>query len=360
MAARTGPILDITSMTGGERVPEAGLVAEAEPGGGTRARDGSAGQAESSVMTGRMRVLAHVHTFNDADIIDRTIAALRTQTRPVDGILVVDNASTDGTLAQPSVTNVTVLRHPENQGTSGTVYTGMRFALDQGYDWIWVFDADSAPEPDALAKLLALYDSFPERLQEETAFLACIHYNVQDWVEQHAGIFTRRGMKRASPNPEERFYPCHVVIWSGCLYRVAALREIGLPNPDYVLDWGEGEYGYRIMKAGYKGFVFRDAVMHHNIRGHTSVTVVRKKFGPAALPFLELAPIRCYYSCRNPLYFALYDVAGQRFRLFLSAARRVFPLALNFVARPISHGAHVRACLRGLWHGFTGNITARY
>ena len=37
---------------------------------------------------GPMRVLAHIHTFNDADIIDRTIEAVLRQTRPVDGILV--------------------------------------------------------------------------------------------------------------------------------------------------------------------------------------------------------------------------------------------------------------------------------
>ena len=37
-----------------------------------------------------MRVLAHIHTFNDADIIDRTIESVLKQTRPVDGILVVD------------------------------------------------------------------------------------------------------------------------------------------------------------------------------------------------------------------------------------------------------------------------------
>jgi len=50
-----------------------------------------------------MRVLAHIHTFNDADIIDRTIESVQRQTRPVDGILVVDNASTDGTLDRPSL-----------------------------------------------------------------------------------------------------------------------------------------------------------------------------------------------------------------------------------------------------------------
>src|SRR5690349_11937846 len=106
-----------------------------------------------------MRVLAHVHTFNDADIIDRTIEAVRRQTRPVDGILVVDNASTDATLEQPSVKYASVLRHAENLGTSGAVHSGFRFALEHHYDWIWLFDADSVPEADALQKLLELYDS---------------------------------------------------------------------------------------------------------------------------------------------------------------------------------------------------------
>jgi len=307
-----------------------------------------------------MRILAHIHTLNDADIIDRTVEAMLRQTRPVDGVLIVDNASTDDTLERPSVKHATVLRHPENRGTSGTVYSGLRFALEQDYDWIWVFDADSLPEPDALEKLLDLYASWPKSLQDETAFLACVHYNVQDGMEQHGGVFTRHGFGRVNPEPEERYYPCHVVIWSGCLYRVAAIREIGLPNPDYMLDWGEGEYGYRVMKAGYKGFVYRDAVLHHNIRGFTSLTSVKVKVGPATVSFREFAPIRCYYTCRNPLYFALYDAVGGRSRLLLNAARRVFPLTLNFLLRPHGHGAQIRACLRGLWHGMTGNIAARY
>ena len=68
-----------------------------------------------------MRVLAHIHTFNDADIIDGTIEAVRYQTRPVDGILVVDNASTTARWIDPRCAR-RVLRHPENRGTSGAVY----------------------------------------------------------------------------------------------------------------------------------------------------------------------------------------------------------------------------------------------
>jgi GT2 family glycosyltransferase len=307
-----------------------------------------------------MRVLAHIHTFNDADIIDWTIEALLRQTRPVDGILVVDNASTDGTLDGSLLENVTVLRHIENLGTSGTVITGMRFALDRDYDWIWIFDADSTPEPDALGRLLDLYASWPSGLQDETAFLACLPRDQRDDYPYHGQVFLRHGVDIVRPPPEERYYPCHVTIWSGCLYRLGAVRRIGLPNPNYVLDWGDFEYGYHVMRAGYRGFIHQDSVLHHNIRGYTSLTPVELKLGPVSRRFYDFPPIRCYYKCRNMLYFALYDVSRARSSLVRHVVWRVFRLTVNFLLRPRNHGAQIAACLRGIWHGVTGNMAARY
>jgi glycosyltransferase involved in cell wall biosynthesis len=150
----------------------------------------------------KMRVLAHVHTLNDADIIDGTIEAVLRQTRPVDAILLVDNASTDATLDQPSVRHTTVLRHTKNLGTSGAVYSGFRFALEHDYDWIWIFDADSVPDPDALQKLFELYDSWPVDQQNETAFLACLPL-AQDGRPRHGGLFTRYGLTQIRPAPED-------------------------------------------------------------------------------------------------------------------------------------------------------------
>ena len=308
-----------------------------------------------------MKVLAHIHTFNDADIIDRTIEGVLRQTRPVDGILLVDNASTDGTLDRPSVRNTTVLRHSENLGTSGAVHSGFSFALQHGYDWIWVFDADSIPEPDALEKLLTLYSEWPSSQQNETAFLACLARNSSDGKPIHGQIFTRHGVNVVREPLDRRWFLCHVVIWSGCLYRVAAVSQIGLPNPDYVLDVGEIEYGYQVMRAGFKGFIYQDAVMHHNIRGSASITPARIKLGPVTLRFFDFAPIRCYYTCRNEVYFALYEAAQAR--LWLVLRRTMFGLTVlvtNFLLRPRSRAQQIRACFRGIWHGLTGNIAARY
>jgi GT2 family glycosyltransferase len=307
-----------------------------------------------------MRVLAHIHTLNDADIIDQTIEAMLRQTRPLDGILVVDNGSTDGTLERPSVKHATVLRHPENRGTSGAVYSGFRVALEQDYDWIWVFDADSTPEPDALEKLLDLYAGWPQSLQDETAFLACLHFNVQDDIARHGGVFTQHGIAQASPEPEARYYPCHFTIWSGCLYRLAAVRQIGLPNPDYVLDAGDCEYGYRVMKAGYKGFIHQDAILHHNIRGSLSFTPIEVKLGPAKLTLYRFSPIRLYYQSRNMVYFLLYESAERRPGLLVRTILGVARQTVGFLLQPRNHGQHIRACVRGFWHGITGNIAARY
>lgn len=307
-----------------------------------------------------MRILAHIHTFNDADIIGRTIDALLRQTRPVDGILVVDNGSTDDTVDQASVKDAVVLRHGENLGTSGAVVSGMQFAITHGYDWIWIFDADTHPAPDALERLLGLYASWPPEAQEKTAFIACLACGLHDGKPVHGQLFTRHGVDVVQPTPNVREYRCHATIWSGCMYRLSAVRRIGPPNIDYVLDCGEGEYGWRLMAAGYGGFIDQTAVCHHNIRGVSSFRPVKLRLGPFTITFFEVSPIRCYYGFRNTLYLGLYEVAYGGWWLILRSGIGLVLLLFNFLLRPQRHGRQIAACLRGIWHGITGNLAARY
>ena len=83
-----------------------------------------------------MKILGHIHTFNDDDVIDRTVNRLMNQTHPLDKIIIVDNDSKDDTLNRTFPEKVTIIRHEENLGTSGTVHTGFKYALEKGYDWI--------------------------------------------------------------------------------------------------------------------------------------------------------------------------------------------------------------------------------
>src|SRR5205085_1350528 len=97
-----------------------------------------------------------------------------------------------------------------------------------------------------------------------------------------------------------------------------------------------------------------------NVHGRPSFLPVRHKIGPLTLRFFELPAIRCYYGCRNTLYFALYDRKEARWRQLVRTAFGLTRLTANFLLRPRNHMAQIRACMRGIWHGVTGNIVARY
>ena len=320
-----------------------------------------------------MRVLAYIHTFNAADVIEQALEGLWRQTRPPDAILIVDNASTDGTLDRAIPEHVTVIRNLANLATAGAVGVGLAHALDHGFDWMWILDADSVPDPAALEKLLALYDGWPRSQQEQTGFIACLPRAEPDRVPLHGRIFTPHGRFAVTPKPDQIYYPCDTTIWAGSMYRLAAVRKVGLPNPHYFIDRDDLAYTYFMMKAGYQGFIHQGA----EIRQHVSLFSLSKrlKVGPLSLTFYELPPLRCYYTLRNTLYFAMYDQAEGR----LAALRELWRVrsrpgrgvmsgiawqaalfTLNFAIRPRNHGEHIRACVRGIWHGVTGNIAARY
>ena len=94
--------------------------------------------------------------YNEGQVLPRQIEALLRQTRPLQEIIVVDNASTDGTsaLLANRYPQVKVLRMPDNLGAGGAVAAGMAYAaLEKRHDWVWTFDADSAPNKDALQAL---------------------------------------------------------------------------------------------------------------------------------------------------------------------------------------------------------------
>src|SRR5438445_8292914 len=85
------------------------------------------------------------------------IDALLEQRRPLEEIIVVDNASTDETCALLAARypQVTVLRMSENLGGGGGLAAGLAYAaLEKRHDWIWMFDQDSVPAPGALDVML--------------------------------------------------------------------------------------------------------------------------------------------------------------------------------------------------------------
>ena len=101
-------------------------------------------------------VCAVVVTYNRKDLLRECLAAVTGQTRAPDAVLVVDNASTDGTreMVRAEFLAAELLELPTNEGSSGGFHEGMKAGAARGFDWLWVMDDDTIPNPDALEILL--------------------------------------------------------------------------------------------------------------------------------------------------------------------------------------------------------------
>jgi GT2 family glycosyltransferase len=307
----------------------------------------------------RMRVLGHIHTFNEEEVIDRSLSALLDQTYPVDEVLLVDNASTDNTLNRRFPDTVTVIRHTENMLTSAAIITAMRYAMERGYDWIWILNGDSAPRQNALEKLVELYRGFSPDLQEQVWLLATLPVDATTQRPNHGFLVTSGGLREIRPPADDAFYECDATIWSGSLYKVAAVQQVGLPRLDYPMDMAEIEYGYRGRRRGYRAFLHLGSVMDHNIAG-PSLQSVEYRLGPVTVRLAELRPYRCYYVVGNVLDFWLYEYRDRTVFTYAYCLLKVAKLMASFLVRPISRRRELAACFHGVWDGVRRRINPRY
>lgn len=109
------------------------------------------------------RIHAVVVAWNRAHLLGDVLDGLAAQTRPLDRVIVVDNASTDDT---PSLlahrTDVDeVVTMPTNLGGAGGFAAGIARAVEDGADLVWIMDDDTVPTPTALAELLRARAEYP-------------------------------------------------------------------------------------------------------------------------------------------------------------------------------------------------------
>lgn len=308
-----------------------------------------------------MRILAHIHTRNEAEFIERALAALQRQTRPTDAIVIVDNLSTDGTLDRIFPENVTVIRNLVDLGTTGSVAVGLSHALKEKFDWTWVLDADSVPEPDALANLLSFFEALPPSEQEKVCFLGCrLGIASGGAADHHPHLLTPSGVDRLVVDPEAGHCECDCFIWSGSLFRMPAVAKIGLPAADYFMDLAELEYGYRARELGFSSYIVFNSVLHQDVGRKPGVTARILRLGPLSFRLYEMSPLRCYYHIRNMLYFWLYQRRPTQPRWVFRSFIHAVVLPGTFAVRPVTHHQHLIACLRGFWDGVTMRMERRY
>jgi len=116
--------------------------------------DIEASAARGEVEHERLLCCVVLPAYNEARALAAVVARIPAW---VTGIIVVDDASTDDTLAvAQSLTDprVTVLHHDDNRGVGGAMVTGFLAALDGGYDVVIKMDADDQMDAAELPTLV--------------------------------------------------------------------------------------------------------------------------------------------------------------------------------------------------------------
>lgn len=202
-------------------------------------------------------IAAVVVTHNRLPLLQECVAALQAQTRPLQQIIVVDNASTDATsdwlTAQPGLTVI----HQENLGSGGGQHTGIKAAFDLGHDWCWCMDDDGEPAHDALGQLVAA-------MEPEDAWLNCL---VMDRHHPDVLPFSLPGVGRDAVAARRLSTISGATPFNGTLIARQLVDTIGCPAPDLFI-WGdEAEYRRRALKAGYRLRTITAAI-HYHPSGH--------------------------------------------------------------------------------------------
>ena len=309
-----------------------------------------------------MRILGYVGSYNEK--IDRTLKALMAQTYPVNHILVVDNASTEPISVPADLTSrVTVIRTDKNIGPSSAVTAGLRYAMQHEYDWMWLIESDGAPHEDAMEKLVTLYQSFPPETRSSIGILSSTQVLLPTPKLYHGRRMTPGGPRFPRIDPLVPYCESDSMNWNGIMFRLRAVRAVGLPRlgkngywEDLSYDYGDSEFSYRIRAAGYKVLVHRYSLVDQRV-GRSKYTTV---FG-RVLVSTNHPPFRKYLFFRNLIYFWIHIYPRRNWLLFCTwffyrfAATMFGMVLLEDQALP-----KIVASIRGLWDGLYKRLDRKY
>ncbi|WP_444643990.1 glycosyltransferase family 2 protein [Caproiciproducens sp. R1] len=210
-----------------------------------------------------IQVAAVVVTYNRRELLLQCIKKIRTQQNAECDILIVDNASSDGTgkIIQSITDNRLQYRNTgSNLGGAGGFQYGIRWAVEARYDRVWIMDDDTLPESDTLAELLEA----DARLEGNYGFLS----SVVLWTDGHECKMNRQKIKKSFYEHIEFLRDGLIQIeqasFVSLLFPAKTIRKAGLPIKEYFI-WGDDiEYTRRIaVRKGLSSYlVGRSQVIH--------------------------------------------------------------------------------------------------
>jgi hypothetical protein len=247
-----------------------------------------------------MRVTAVVLTYNGRELLDIVLPTLLGQTYRDLMVVVVDDASTDGTIAHvrgrwPSVR---LVETPVNRGVAAALNRGLEAA--GGSEYVALLNNDLELQPDWLELLVGVLDAHPEAASATGKLL---NFHRRDEIDAAGDLMRWSGApdQRGHGELDRGQYDSPQAVFSPCagaaLYRRRAFDDVGTFDEDFVAYLEDIDWGFRAQLAGYTSRYEPRAVAYHvggattsreparyvALRRRNQILVVVKNYPAAAL-----------------------------------------------------------------------------
>ena len=217
------------------------------------------------------KVAAIVVTYNRKQLLLENIEHLLSQSK-IDNldIIIIDNASTDGTVDDLKKyidgKKITYINTGANLGGAGGFQFGIRYAAESGYEFVWVMDDDCMPKPDALEKFFIA----DEKLNHTYGFLSskvlwkdetiCTMNVQRRTLTKNVTDFNSNLVPIAMASFVSLFIPCKIV------------KEKGLPIKEFFIWTDDWEYTRRI-SLSHKCYLVNDSVVVHKSKSNIGANI---------------------------------------------------------------------------------------
>lgn len=277
-------------------------------------------------------------TYNRIDKLKTALQCFERQSILPKYIVVVDNASTDGTRdfleewkAIESSYRKYVFHSDLNTGGSGGFNKALELGINLDAELIWASDDDAFPEDDALAIATKF---ITEHCHDNYAAICSSVINNGRYDLSHRKNYHIKGLNIIEEwIPEDlyknEYFELTTYSYVGAIMRKELLKSVGLPNKDYFLWCDDTEHSLRMSKKGKIACVPAIRV-HHDVGVSNSGLTWKTYYGFRNLTdmYRKHFPKRCF----------LWFVYKMKLKTLLKDMKRVDQLENKIIRIAINDG----------------------
>jgi GT2 family glycosyltransferase len=284
-----------------------------------------------------------IPTYNGIDNLKLVLNSLYRQSFRDFRIIVVDNASTDGSVEyiENEFRDVIIIRNPDNFGFAKAINTGLKYSLGNSKpEYVLLLNNDIELETDFLMKGIASFG-----ISDEIGSVAVkmMNYYNRDFIDDTGDFIKANGgspLARGMEEKDEGQYDKAEYIFSACagaaFYKTEVFVKTGLFDEDFFAYLEDVDLGFRLQLAGYKCYYNPGIICYHK-RGDTSgkVNGLVVEYSEKNLIALRLKNYPLFlYILYSPLFFLAR--CSRYFRFFFFYPKGIFSSAVRGYLKGVS------------------------